>query len=80
MKETDIAIVGGVNVFCSLGLTRVLDKARAISKDGFCRSFDTDANGYSRGEGASTIILKRMSDTIRDHDRILAIVKGSTIG
>jgi 6-methylsalicylic acid synthase len=80
MKETDIAIVGGVNALCGPGLTRVLDKAGAISKDGSCRSFDTDANGYGRGEGASTIILKRMSDAIRDRDRILAVIKGSSVG
>jgi len=80
MKETDVAIVGGVNALCGPGLTRVLDKAGAISKDGTCRSFDTDAHGYGRGEGASTIILKRMSDAIRDHDKIQAVIKGSAVG
>ncbi|EPE32134.1 Malonyl transacylase ACP-bd [Glarea lozoyensis ATCC 20868] len=79
-KETDVAIVGGVNALCGPGLTRVLDKAGAISKDGTCRSFDNDANGYGRGEGASVIILKRMSDALRNHDRILAVVKGSAVG
>jgi 6-methylsalicylic acid synthase len=79
-KETDVAIVGGVNALCGPGLTRVLDKAGAISKDGTCRSFDNDANGYGRGEGASVIILKRMSDALRDRDRILAVVKGSAVG
>ncbi|KAH8585959.1 polyketide syntase 2 [Bisporella sp. PMI_857] len=79
-KETDIAIVGGVNALCGPGLTRVLDKAGAISKDGTCRSFDNAANGYGRGEGASVIILKRMVDALRDHDRILAVLKGSAVG
>jgi 6-methylsalicylic acid synthase len=79
-KETDVAIVGGVNALCGPGLTRVLDKAGAISKDGTCRSFDNDANGYGRGEGASVIILKRMSDAIRNNDRILAVIKGFAVG
>ncbi|ERF77015.1 6-methylsalicylic acid synthase [Endocarpon pusillum Z07020] len=78
--ETDVAIVGGVNVLAGPGLTRVLDIAGATSKDGVCRSFDNDANGYGRGEGASVIILKRMSDAIHDNDRILALVKGSAVG
>jgi 6-methylsalicylic acid synthase len=78
--ETDVAIVGGVNVLAGPGLTRVLDIAGATSKDGICRSFDNEANGYGRGEGASVIILKRMSDAIRDDDRILAVVKGSAVG
>lgn len=79
-KETNVAIVGGVNALCGPGLTRVLDKAGAISKDGTCRSFDDAANGYGRGEGASVIILKRMSDALRDHDKILAVLKGSAVG
>ncbi len=78
--ETDVAIVGGVNVLAGPGLTRVLDIAGATSKDGVCRSFDNEANGYGRGEGASVIILKRISDAIRDNDRILAVVKGSAVG
>jgi 6-methylsalicylic acid synthase len=78
--ETDVAIVGGVNALCGPGLTRVLDMAGAISKDGTCRSFDNEANGYGRGEGASVIILKRMSDAVCNNDRILAVLKGSAVG
>lgn len=78
--ETDVAIVGGVNALCGPGLTRVLDQAGAISKDGTCRSFDNEANGYGRGEGASVIILKRISDAVCDNDRILAVLKGSAVG
>ena len=78
--ETDVAIVGGVNAICGPGLTRVLDQAGAISKDGSCRSFDNDANGYGRGEGAAVIVLKRMTDAIRNRDRVLAVLKGSAVG
>lgn len=79
-KETDLAIVGGVNAICGPGLTRVLDEAGAISKDGICRSFDDSANGYGRGEGAGIVILKRISDAQRDNDRIIAVLKGSAVG
>ncbi|KAF2098083.1 polyketide syntase 2 [Rhizodiscina lignyota] len=79
-RETDIAIVGGVNAICGPGLVRVLDKAGAISKDGMCRSFDDGANGYGRGEGAAVIILKRMTDALHNKDRILAVLKGSAVG
>ena len=78
--ETDLAIVGGVNALCGPGLTRVLDEAGAISKDGTCRSFDNEANGYGRGEGASIIILKRMADALADNDKVLAVLKGSAVG
>lgn len=79
-KETNLAIVGGVNALCGPGLTRVLDEAGAISKDGVCRSFDDAANGYGRGEGAGIVILKRMSDALRDNDNIVAVLKGSAVG
>ncbi|KAG4433787.1 hypothetical protein IFR05_010726 [Cadophora sp. M221] len=79
-KETDLAIVGGVNAMCGPGLTRVLDKAGAISKDGTCRSFDHEANGYGRGEGAAIVVLKRLGDALRDNDNVLAVLKGSAVG
>jgi acyl transferase domain-containing protein len=39
-----------------------------LSPDGISKSFDKDANGYGRGEGISVVVLKRMSDAIRDGD------------
>ena len=78
--ETNLAIVGGVNTLCHPGLTRVLDRARAISKDGQCRSFDNEACGYGRGEGASIIVLKRMSEALRNNDKILATLKSTASG
>ncbi len=64
---------------CGPGLTKVLDKAGAIAPEGFCRSFDDDAKGYGRGEGAAVIILKRMDDAVENGDRILAVLKGSAV-
>lgn len=80
MGESDVAIVGGVNAICGPGMIAVLDKAGAISKDGMCRSFDNDSNGYGRGEGAAVIVLKRLSDAQRNDDRILAVLKSSAVG
>lgn len=79
-KETSLVIAGGVNALVGPGLTRVLDKAGAISADGRCRSFDDSADGYGRGEGAGVVILKRLEDAIEDEDRILAVLKGSAVG
>jgi acyl transferase domain-containing protein len=31
-------------------------------------SFDKKANGYGRGEGIAAVVLKRMSDALRDGD------------
>lgn len=77
--ESKIAIAGGVNALCGPGLTRVLDEAGAISRDGSCMSFDDDAHGYGRGEGAAIIILKGMADAVADGDNIIAVLKGSAV-
>lgn len=77
--ESKVAIVGGVNALCGPGLTRVLDKAGAISPDGSCLSFDDNAHGYGRGEGAAVVILKRLDLAIRDNDNIVAVLKGSAV-
>lgn len=56
-EESEVAIVGGVNVLLAPALTRMLGKAGALSPEGICRSFDDAANGYARGEGGAVVIL-----------------------
>lgn len=78
-RESQVAIVGGVNVLLAPALTRMLGKAGALSHEGICRSFDDAANGYARGEGGAIIILKNLASAIADGDNILATLKGSAI-
>ncbi|KAF2844909.1 ketoacyl-synt-domain-containing protein [Plenodomus tracheiphilus IPT5] len=77
--ESRVAIVGGVNVCLSPALFHMLGAAGALSPDGVCLSFDDDAHGYARGEGAAVLILKKLSDAITDGDQVLATIKGSAI-
>jgi len=78
--ETNLTIIRGVNALYRPGLTKVLDKAGAVSPEGLCRSFDDDSKGYGRGEGAGIVILKRMDDALQDRDNIIAVLKGSAVG
>ena len=48
-----------------------------LSRDGRCFSFDHRANGYSRGEGFSAVILKRLDDAIQNGDTIRAVVRST---
>lgn len=80
LGESKVAIVGGVNALCGPGLTRVLDKAGAVSPEGRCCSFDNDVKGYGRGEGAAAIVLKDLSTAIQDGDHIMAVIKGTAVG
>ncbi|MGW6913935.1 SDR family NAD(P)-dependent oxidoreductase [Kitasatospora sp. NPDC054939] len=75
--EVDVALAGGVNLVLSPGSTRVIEQTRSLSPDGLCRAFDARANGFVRGEGAGLVVLKRLADARRDHDRVLAVVHGT---
>jgi amino acid adenylation domain-containing protein/thioester reductase-like protein len=77
--ESDLGVVGGVNLILTPELTITFSQARMLSPDGRCKTFDASADGYVRGEGCGVIILKRMSDAIRDGDNILALIRGSAV-
>ena len=77
--ESNLCIVGGVNLILTPELNIVFSQAQMMSPEGRCKTFDADANGYVRGEGCGVVILKRLADAIADRDNILAVIKGSAI-
>jgi malonyl CoA-acyl carrier protein transacylase len=77
--DTNLCIVGGVNLVLSPEVTIAFSQARMMSSDGRCKTFDASADGYVRGEGCGVIILKRLEDAQRDGDRIEAVIRGTAI-
>ncbi|BBX70200.1 type I polyketide synthase [Mycolicibacterium psychrotolerans] len=77
--DSDVALAGGVNVILSPAVTRSFDQAEAMSQSGRCHAFDSRADGFVRGEGCGVAVLKRLSDALRDGDRVLAVVRGSAV-
>ncbi|KZF19523.1 hypothetical protein L228DRAFT_214821 [Xylona heveae TC161] len=76
-KESEMAIVSGVNVIESPETMYGMSKIGFLSPDGICYSFDHRANGYSRGEGVGTILIKRLSAAIRDGDTVRAVIRAT---
>ena len=79
LKECDLALAAGVNLLLSPAIFRSFDQAEALSPTGQCHAFDAAADGFVRGEGCGVVVLKRLSDAVRDGDRVLAVVRGSAV-
>lgn len=58
---------------------RGLSTLRFLSPDGKSHSFDAKANGYGRGEGQAVIVLKPLSQALKDGDTIRSVIRGSGI-
>jgi phthiocerol/phenolphthiocerol synthesis type-I polyketide synthase B len=78
-SDSQVAVAAGVNLLLSPAVFAGFDEAGALSPTGVCRSFDADADGFVRGEGAGVVVLKRLSDATRDGNRVLAVVRGSAV-
>ncbi|MFI6174130.1 beta-ketoacyl synthase N-terminal-like domain-containing protein [Nonomuraea sp. NPDC051191] len=74
-----LALAGGVNVMLSPGVTAGFAKAGFMAPDGRCKSFDADADGYVRGEGAGMVVLKPLSHALADGDPVYAVILGSAV-
>lgn len=77
--ESDLCIVGGVNVILSPEMHITFSQAGMMASDGRCKAFDAAADGYGRSEGCGMVILKRLSHAISSKDNVLAIIKGSAV-
>jgi acyl transferase domain-containing protein/acyl carrier protein len=77
--ESDLCLVGAVSLMLSPQQTIIYSQARMMALDGRCKTFDASADGYVRGEGCGIVVLKRISDAIRDGDRIQGVIRGSAI-
>ncbi|EJW76310.1 hypothetical protein WUBG_12781 [Wuchereria bancrofti] len=62
MGNCQAALVGAINIILNLKSTSVLANAQMLSKTGFCKVFDVDADGYVRSEGATMILIQGISE------------------
>ncbi|KIA75420.1 polyketide synthase [Aspergillus ustus] len=74
MGDCSVALAGGVHIMASLPADRNIAAAGMTSSTGPCRPFDSDAAGYSRGEGCGFLVLKRLSAALACGDHILGVI------
>lgn len=77
--EADMVIAGGLSVITNPDNYCMLCKGHFLSKTGQCKVWDKDADGYCRGDGIGSVVIKRLEDAEADNDNIIAtIVAGAT--
>jgi 3-oxoacyl-[acyl-carrier-protein] synthase II len=78
-RESNLAIVGGVNRLIAPQVSINFSQAKMLSPNGLCKTFDDSADGFVRSEGCGIVILKRFSDAVKDRDNIQAVLLGSAV-
>ncbi|KAL8281761.1 hypothetical protein RB597_009465 [Gaeumannomyces tritici] len=77
--EVDTVVAGGLNVITSPDIYCMLGKGHFLSPTGQCKVWDAGADGYCRGDGVGSVVIKRLEDALADNDVVLAtILAGAT--
>ncbi|HEX3872719.1 MAG TPA: SDR family NAD(P)-dependent oxidoreductase [Solirubrobacteraceae bacterium] len=77
--ESDLVLAAGANLLLGPAVTAAFHEMGVISPTGRCQPFSASADGIVRAEGAGVVVLKRLSDAVRDRDRVLAVLRGSAV-
>jgi len=76
--DCEMAIVGGGRIQPPFA-GHLHKEGHALSPDGYCRTFDADANGMVRGNGMSFIVIKKLEVAIADHDQVHGLIRSTAI-
>ncbi|KAI2715325.1 hypothetical protein CBS147332_4979 [Penicillium roqueforti] len=74
-NETIMAVVSGVSILENPAETIGMSHHGLLGPQGRSFSFDSRAEGYARGEGVGTVVVKPLSVAIRDGDTIRAVIR-----
>lgn len=77
--ESDIALAGGCRILVPNAAGYQFIEGGALSQDGHCRTFDSNASGMVRSNGVAVLAFKRLDDAIEDNDSIYAVIKSTAI-
>lgn len=77
--ESTLALAGGVSINLLPKSNVFFSRAGALSPNGRCKTFDRDANGIVRSDGAGIVVLKLLSSALRAGDPIVAVIRGSAV-
>nr|QIP02013.1 type I polyketide synthase [Bradyrhizobium symbiodeficiens]QIP08317.1 type I polyketide synthase [Bradyrhizobium symbiodeficiens] len=78
-RECHVAFAGGAMLMFSPTSFASASGLGMLSPTGRCHAFDERADGFVRAEGCGVVMLKLLSDALRDDDRVLAVIRGSAV-
>ncbi|KAH6650452.1 hypothetical protein F5144DRAFT_45973 [Chaetomium tenue] len=73
--EVPLAIAAGANLLLGPSQYVAESKLKMLSPGGLSRMWDEEADGYARGDGFASVVLKPLKDAIRDGDRIECVIR-----
>jgi len=76
-RDCSIALAGGVCLGSAKAKGYLYQEGMISSRDGHCRTFDAGSSGTAVGEGTGVIVLKRLSEAIKDRDHIYAVIRAT---
>ncbi|MGW4774118.1 SDR family NAD(P)-dependent oxidoreductase [Nocardia sp. NPDC004278] len=74
------AVVGGVQLTLLPHTSEYLADSGFLAPDGRSKPFDAAADGYSRSDGCTVVVLRRTADALRDGQRVYAEILGAAVG
>jgi acyl transferase domain-containing protein/acyl carrier protein len=79
LGDVKMAVAGGVSIMTNTVKGYYHQEGMINSADGHCRAFDAASSGTISGEGAGVVVLKRLTDALKDGDHIYSVIKGSAV-
>ncbi|KAK2612687.1 hypothetical protein QQS21_001304 [Conoideocrella luteorostrata] len=73
--QSEMAVVGGSNLIIVPEFSVSLSNMNFLSPSGKCNSFDVKGDGYGRGEGLATLVLKPVSKAVADKNPIRGLIR-----
>ncbi|MEM5584744.1 beta-ketoacyl synthase N-terminal-like domain-containing protein [Roseibium sp. AS2] len=77
--ECSMALAGAAALRLSVNRSSRPQAGMILARDGITRPFDRSSDGTVYGDGAGAVLLKPLSDALRDGDPVHAIIRGSAV-
>nr|BBH87119.1 hypothetical protein KTC_18700 [Thermosporothrix sp. COM3] len=77
-RSASLSLVGGVSLMLAPENAVMVSQAGLLAADGQTKTLDSEADGFSRGEGAGIVVLKPLS-RVEPGDRVYALLQGVAV-